>query len=121
MLNNVVFVGRLTADPEVTTTKNGKEVSNITLAVPRSYKNAEGNYDTDFVDVTLWDKMAGATAEYCKKGAIVGIKGRVETDNYETEAGEKRKATKIIAEKVTFLSPAKEKEADKEASDEFEI
>lgn len=121
MLNQVIFVGRLTADPEVTTTKNGKEVSNITLAVPRSYKNKDGEYETDFVDVALWDKVAGATAEYCKKGDLIGIKGRVETNNYETEAGEKRKSTQIIAEKITFLSSAKEKEADKEASDEFEM
>lgn len=121
MLNQVICVGRLTDDPKVKDLDNGKQVSNITLAVPRSYKNADGEYDTDFVDVVLWDKVAGTTAEYCKKGDLIGIKGVLQTKNYETEAGEKRKSTQIVADKVTFLAPAKDKEADKEASDDYEM
>ena len=55
MLNQFVGVGRLVGTPEVKETEDGKKVSNITIAVPRSYKNAEGVYDTDCVDVILWD------------------------------------------------------------------
>ena len=118
MLNQFVGVGRLVGTPEVKETEDGKKVSNITIAVPRSYKNAEGVYDTDFVDVVLWDGVASNTAEYCHKGDIIGVKGRIQTNNYETEDGEKRKSTQIVAEKVTFLSSRKEKEDDIEKSDD---
>lgn len=118
MMNQIVIVGRLTKDPEVVKSEDGKERSQITLAVPRSYKNADGEYDTDFVDCILWGGVAENTAEYCKKGDIVGVKGRIQTNNYETEDGEKRKSTQIVAEKVTFLSSRKEKEDDIEKSDD---
>ena len=104
MLNHIVMVGRLLSDPTITKLEEGKEVCNITLAVPRSYKNKDGAYDTDFIDVVLWNAIATNTCEYCKKGDLVGIKGRVQTTNYETEDGSKHKITEIVAEKVTFLS-----------------
>jgi len=107
MLNQVVMVGRLVATPEVRETENGKKVSNITMAVQRSYKNAEGVYETDFVDCTLFDGVAQNTSEYCKKGDIVGVKGRIQTEIYEKD-GENKKSTNIIAEKITFLSSSKE-------------
>ena len=53
MLNQVVLVGRLVRDPELRETEEGKKVTNITIAVPRSYKNIDGEYDTDFIDCTL--------------------------------------------------------------------
>lgn len=103
MLNQTVLVGRLIADIEVKETDSGVKVSNFTLAVPRSYKNSEGEYDTDFIDCVLWKGVAENTAEYCKKGDIIGIKGRVETKEREKD-GKKYKETKVIAEKVSFLS-----------------
>ena len=116
MLNQVVLVGRLVRDPEVNSTKKGTNVSRITLAVPRSYKNVDGQYETDFIDCTLWQLMATNTKEYCKKGDIVGVKGRIECSSYEKD-GEKKYLTNVIAERITFLSSngkdAKElKEAD---------
>lgn len=110
MLNQTIIVGRLTSDLEVKETESGKKVSSLTLAVPRSFKNADGEYDTDFIDVMLWESIAQNTAEYCKKGDIVGIKGRIQTSLYETEDGSKRKATEVVAEKVTFLSSKKDDE-----------
>ena len=103
MLNQIILVGRLVRDPEVKKAKNGNTYSHITLAVPRSYKNVNGEYETDFIDCTLWQLMATNTKEYCKKGDIVGVKGRVESKVYEKD-DEKRYITEIIAEKVTFLS-----------------
>ena len=103
MLNQAVLVGRLTRDLEVRETENGKMVSNITLAVPRSFKNAEGEYETDFIEVTLWNNIAQSTSEYCKKGDLVGVKGRIQTDSYEKD-GEKKLLMKVIADRVTFLS-----------------
>ena len=113
MLNQTVIVGRLVKNPEVTKLEDGKRVSNITLAVPRSYKNEKGEYETDFITCELWNGVAINTAEYCKQGDILGVKGRIKTDSYENESGEKVYKTSIVAEKVTFLSSkSKESETD---------
>ena len=108
MMNQTCSIGRLVREPEVKELEDGKKVSNITLAVPRSYKNENGEYETDFIDCTLWGSVADRTAEYCKKGDLVGVKGRLQTNNYENEKGEKRKITEVIAEKLTFLSSNRE-------------
>ena len=114
MLNQTVIVGRLVDTPKVEETDNGRKVSNLTLAVPRSFKNKDGEYDTDFVDCVLWSGVAENTAEYCKKGDIIGVKGRVQTDTYENNDGKKQKSVKIVAEKVTFLSSkSNDREEDK--------
>lgn len=111
MLNQTVLVGRIVSAPEVKELESGKKVTNLTLAIPRSYKNENGEYDTDFVDCTLWNSIAQNVCEYCRKGDLVGVKGRVQTENYEVD-GDKRKHTTIVAEKVTFLSSSKSKESD---------
>lgn len=102
MINQAIFVGRLVADPVVRETERGN-VSNITLAIPRPYKNAEGVYEADFIDFVLWKGIADNTAEYCKKGDLVGIKGRVQS-SIEEQNGERKKIMNVIAEKVTFIS-----------------
>lgn len=105
MLNQVVLVGRLTKDPEVRELENGNKVSSITLAVQRSYKNEEGVYEADFINIDLWRGIAENTAEYCKKGDIIGVKGRIQTNTYEDkETGENKFRMSVTAEKVTFLS-----------------
>ena len=109
MLNQIVLVGRLTKDPEVRETENGKKVSRITLAVPRSYKNTDGEYESDFISCTLWTGIAENTAEYCRKGDLLGIKGRLETRTYEKDE-ETKYVSEIIAEKVTFLLNKKKEE-----------
>lgn len=103
MLNQVVLVGRLVKKPELKESENGKKFSFITLAIPRSFKNINGEYDTDFIDCTLWDAVALSTVEYCNKGDIVGVKGRLQSRVTITE--ENREYTiNVIAEKVTFLT-----------------
>ena len=101
MLNQVVIVGRLVEKPIVEENENGKKVCNITLAVPRSFKNAEGIYETDFIKCTLWNGIAENTAEYCNKGDVIGVKGRL-----ECLSGNE---LQLIAEKVSFLSSGKTK------------
>jgi len=103
MLNQVVLVGRLTKDAVVNKTESNKPYSYVTLAVPRSFKNINGEYDTDFVDCVLWDGVAKSTAEYCHKGDIVGVKGRIQSDVVEKD-GTKKYYMNVIAERVTFLS-----------------
>lgn len=111
MLNQVVLVGRLTQDPEVVKTDNGKSVANICLAVQRNFKNSKGVYETDFINCTLWEAIASNTSEYCRKGDIVGVKGRMQTSSYEDKEGKKEIKLEIVAEKVTFLSgPHKDKD-----------
>ena len=118
-MNQFVGVGRLVAKPEVKESENGKKYINYTIAVQRSYKNADGEYETDFLDVVSFGQVAESTAEYCEKGDIIGVKGRIETSNYEIEDGEKRKSTQIIADRVTFLS-SKEKADEIEAKSKSE-
>ena len=108
MMNQTCIIGRLVRDPEVKELEDGKKVSNITLAVPRSYKNENGEYETDFIDCTLWNGVADRTAEYCKKGDLVGVKGRLQTNNYENENGEKKKYTEVVVEKLSFLTSNRE-------------
>lgn len=102
MLNQVIMVGRLVEKPIVEENENGRKVSEITLAVPRSYKNAEGVYDTDFIKCTLWNGIAENTVEYCNKGDIIGVKGRLQCLNGNE--------LQLVAEKITFLSTNKTKE-----------
>lgn len=108
MLNQVVLVGRIVKTPELRVTETGKKTTTMTLAVPRNYKNMDGEYDTDFLDCTLWTNVAENTVEYCQTGDMVGVKGRIQTRVIQTEDGNKKKKTEIVAEKVTFLaqSPA---------------
>lgn len=106
MLNQVVLVGRLTSNPEAVELEGGHKKSTFSVAVPRSFKNSNGEYETDFIRCVLWDAIASSTAEYCHKGDIVGVKGRLQTSSYEKD-GEKKYSMDVIAEKVTFLSSKK--------------
>lgn len=109
MLNQIVLVGRLTRNIKINKSENGKKVANISLAIPRSFKNMEGTYDTDFIDCVAFENIAENTASYCSKGDIVGVKGRVQSRVVEKE-GKKEYLMDIVAEKVTFLSSRKKEE-----------
>ncbi len=109
MLNQVVLVGRLVRDIEVHKTDKNKNITTVTLAIPRSFKNANGEYDTDFIDCILWDSTAVTTGEYCHKGDIIGVKGRLQSRVIEKDK-EKKYLTEIVAEKVTFLSSKSKEE-----------
>ena len=111
MLNQTVIVGRIVKDPELKESDSGKKVTNITLAVPRSFKNMNGEYETDYIPCVLWKGVAESTTQYCKKGDLVGIKGRIQSRSYETEE-EKRYVVELIAEKVTFLTSKNKEETD---------
>lgn len=108
MLNQAVFVGRLVADPIVYETEKGN-VSNITLAVPRPYKNEYGEYEADFIDFVLWKGIAENTSEYCKKGDMLGIKARIQSE-FKEQDGERKKVFSIVAEKISFLTSKRDKE-----------
>lgn len=104
MLNNTVIVGRIVKDLELHETENGNKVAQLTVAVPRSFKNMDGQYDTDYVPCTLWKGVAETTAEYCKKGDLVAVKGRLQTRSYEAADETKHNVIEVIAERISFLS-----------------
>lgn len=112
MLNQIVLVGRIARGPEFKELEGGKKVVNITLAVPRSFKNIDGEYETDFLMCSLWDAVASNVNEYCKVGDLVGVKGRVSSNTYEKD-GQKHYSMDIIGEKVTFLTSKKSDEEKK--------
>lgn len=108
MHNMCTLIGRLTKEIE---TKNidGKEFAVATIAVQRSYKNEEGIYETDSIPVILWNGIAQNTKEYCHKGDLLGVKGRLQSEIIEMPIGDEYRIS-IIAEKITFLSSKKEGE-----------
>ena len=112
-MNNVVLVGRLTSNPEVTETEGGNQVTSVNVAVSRNYKNVDGVYETDFIRCILWNEIATNTTEYCKIGDVIGIKGRLQTSSYDDENGKRHFVTDVVAERITFLSSAKPKEDEK--------
>ena len=95
MLNQIILVGRLAEELELKELENGEKIAKVILAIPRLYKNEDGIYETDFIPLTLLGNIASNASEYCQKGDLVGVKGRIENNNTGLE---------IIADKVTFLS-----------------
>ncbi len=108
MVNSVVLVGRLVSNPEIKELSDGKKVINISLAVQRNYKNINGEYDVDFIRCTIWNGIADNVNEYCHKGDIVGIKGRLQSNNYEDKEGSKKYLLEVMVDKVAFISSKKE-------------
>lgn len=106
MYNLVYVIGRLTKEVELVKDENGKSYSVVNLAIQRSYKNVDGIYETDFVDVRLHRGIAESTSEYCKKGDLVGIRGRVE-NHFEEKDGEKISKTIIVGDRISFLAAQK--------------
>lgn len=109
-MNQVILVGRLVENPTVTESENGKKYTFINLAVPRSFKNAEGIYETDFIRCVLWNGVAANTSEYCHMGDVIGIKGRLQNRKYEDKDSNTKYITEVIAERVTFLSSTSKNE-----------
>ena len=104
MLNNVVLVGRVVRQPEIIPTQEGKQVSNLTIAVVRAFKNSTtGEYDTDFITITLWENLAKNVVEYCNKGDILGIRGRLVHRSYEIPNYKTLRTVEVVAERVSFI------------------
>jgi single-strand DNA-binding protein len=104
MINQVTLVGRLTKDPDLKITQDGTPVSHVILAVSRHFRNQNGEVDADFVQCTLWRKAAENTKQYCRKGSVVGITGRIQTRHYENQEGKRVYVTEVVAESIRFLS-----------------
>jgi single-strand DNA-binding protein len=103
-MNQVILIGRLTRDPELRFTANsGKAVATFTIAVDRGFGKDKA---ADFFRIVVWDKMGENCANYLSKGRLVAVQGRLQNNNYETQSGEKRFTTEIVANNVQFLERA---------------
>ncbi len=105
MINRVVLVGRLTRDPELRRTQNETAVASFTLAVDDRVKDTEGKSTTSFINVTVWNNQADNVAKFCRKGALVGVDGRLRQRSFEKRDGTKGSVIEIIADSVQFLEP----------------
>ena len=105
MMNRVVLVGRLTKDPELRYTQNGIAVASFILAVNRTFTNAQGEREADFINCIIWRKPAENVANFLKKGSLAGVDGRIQTRSYEGQDGKRVYVTEVLAESVQFLEP----------------
>lgn len=105
MLNRVVVTGRLTADPQFRTTQSGVSVTTFTLAVNRSFTNAQGKQDVDFINCVTFRKQAENVNNYLSKGSLAGVDGRIQSRSYENNEGKRVFITEVVADSVQFLEP----------------
>ena len=110
-MNHIVLIGRLTRDPELRYTPNGVAVANFDLAVDRPTTNQQGEREADFIRIVAWQKQAELCANYLKKGRLVGVEGRLQIRNYETQDGQKRKSAEVVANFVQFLDSSRDEAA----------
>lgn len=103
MINRVVLVGRLTRDPELRYTQGGAAVANFTVAVNRTFKNAQGEREADFINCIIWRKAAENFANLIHKGTLIGIEGRIQTRNYENQQGQRVYVTEVIVDNFSKL------------------
>ena len=90
MLNSVIMMGRLTAEPELRRTQNDIPVTSFTIAVERSFARQGAERQTDFFDVVAWNKQADFACKFFHKGQLVAVQGRMETRSYEDKNGNRR-------------------------------
>ena len=102
MINQTVLTGRITRDLELKYTGTDTAVLNFSIAVERPFKNAQGERETDFIDIVAWRATAENISKYFKKGDGIGIIGRIQTRNYENNEGRKVYVTEVVADNFDF-------------------
>lgn len=103
MLNNVCLVGRMTKDAELRYTPNNQAVATFRLAVNRNFKSQNGEREADFINCVIWRQQAENLANWAKKGALIGITGRIQTRSYENQQGQRVYVTEVIADSFQLL------------------
>ena len=109
MFNQVILIGRVVADPEIKQSQNEKNFVELTLAIQRPFKNSQNQYDTDFIKVVFWEYMAINIKEYCEKGSIVSVKGRIQTRTIKKN-DVSFETIDIIGEHIIFINKPTKKE-----------
>ncbi|MBO5831576.1 MAG: single-stranded DNA-binding protein [Alistipes sp.] len=119
MLNNVILMGRLTADPVLKNTASGVAVTSFSLAVERNFADKQtGQRPTDFIDVVAWRGTAEFVCRYFRKGQLVAVQGSLQTRTYEDKDGNKRKAVEVIADNCYFAEAKKPANGSQELSND---
>ncbi len=108
MINRVVLIGRMTKDPEMRTTTNGKPVVSFSIAVTKKFKPQDGSPDADFFSVTAWDKTAEYVSSYLGKGRLIAVDGRLQTRKYTGSDGVSREVVEVVADNVQGLDRPKD-------------
>ncbi|EGQ4484046.1 single-stranded DNA-binding protein [Staphylococcus pseudintermedius] len=103
MINRVVLVGRLTKDPDFRTTPSGVSVATFTLAVNRTFTNAQGEREADFINCVVFRKQAENVKKYLSKGSLAGVDGRLQSRSYENQEGRRVFVTEVVCDSVQFL------------------
>jgi single-strand DNA-binding protein len=103
MLNRVILIGRLTQDPELRYTPSGVAVATFSLAVDRPRPNQNGERETDFINIVVWQKLGELCAQYLRKGRMAAVDGRLQIRSYENNQGQKVRVAEVVAENVRFL------------------
>ena len=103
MINNVVLVGRICADPELRYAATGTAIATFTLAVNRRKQG-----EVDFINIVAFQKQAESCAQYLAKGSLIAIEGRIQVRKYENKDGQKRTAVEVVANSVQFLDSKKQ-------------
>ena len=105
-MNRIILIGRLTHDPELRyTPTNNTAVCTFSSAVDRNRKNAQGERETDFINIVVWGKIGENCATYLSKGKLAAVDGRLQIRSYTDKEGNRRNITEVVAEDVKFLSP----------------
>lgn len=102
MLNKVILMGRLTADPEHKQTPSGTAVTSFSVAVERNFADKDGSRGTDFINIVAWRQTADFICKYFAKGRMIAIEGSIQTRTYEDKQGNKRTVVEVVAEQVYF-------------------
>lgn len=110
-MNRVCLVGRTTAKPELRYTSSNIPYARFSIAVNRTFSNAQGERETDFINVIVWRRQAENVANYVDKGSLISVEGRLQTGNYTDKDGNKRYTTDVAADSVQFLDTKKQAEA----------
>ena len=108
MLNSVIIMGRLTADPELRTTPSGVSVTRFTVAVDRRFQRQGEDRQTDFINVVAWRQTADFVTRFFKKGQMIAVQGSLQVRNYEDKNGNKRTAYDVVADNVSFCGSKSE-------------
>lgn len=116
MLNHVVLMGRLTADPELRTTPNGTSCCSFTLAVERNYSAKGEERQTDFIRIVAWRNTAEFIGKYFEKGQLIALEGSIQTRQYKDKQGNNRTAFEVIAQSVYFAESKKKENAEPKVS-----
>ena len=103
MLNKVILIGRLTQDPELRYIPSGAAVASFTLAVDRSFTTKQGEKETDFINIVVWQKLAENCSNHLGKGRLVAVDGRLQVRSYDDNQGVRRKVAEVVANDVRFL------------------